>query len=326
MTRPVTVVGAGIIGLWTTLVLQRTGYAVRLIDRCAVPFAQTASRYAGAMLAPYCEADGSPPIVKDLGIEALELWRRTYPGIVWNGTLVLAAARDRTELARFARLTVGHHRGAVADLEPDLAGRFDTGLFFSGEGHLVPHDAMTFLLEEARRLGAEAAFGETWTAAGGGLVVDCRGIDARLDLKTLRGVRGERLILRTREIALHRTVRLLHPRHPLYIVPWGDGRFMIGATVIESEETGPVSVRSALELLGMAYTLHPAFGEAEIVDLGVGVRPAFPDNVPKAVATGRHIHVNGAYRHGFLLAPVLAQAVADYLTTGQARTGVVELA
>ena len=40
---------------------------------------------------------------------------------------------------------------------------------------------------------------------------------------------------------------------------------MIGATVIESEETGPISVRSALELLSAAYALDPAFGEAEIV-------------------------------------------------------------
>ena len=67
---------------------------------------------------------------------------------------------------------------------------------------------------------------------------------------------------------LSRPVRLLHPRFPLYAVPWGDGLFMIGATVIESEETGPVSVRSALELLSAAYALDPAFAEAEIVMLG----------------------------------------------------------
>ena len=72
----------------------------------------------------------------------------------------------------------------------------------------------------------------------------------------------------------------------------------------------PVTVRSALELLGSAYALHPAFGEAQIVELGAGVRPAFADNVPKIVVRGRTIHVNGLYRHGFLLAPVLAELVA----------------
>jgi glycine oxidase len=91
---------------------------------------------------------------------------------------------------------------------------------------------------------------------------------------------------------------------------------MLGASVIESEEAGPVSVRSALELLGAAYALHPAFGEAEIVDMGAGVRPSFPDNVPKIVVRGQTLHVNGLYRHGFLLAPALAELVAGYLETG----------
>ena len=91
---------------------------------------------------------------------------------------------------------------------------------------------------------------------------------------------------------------------------------MVGATVIESDAAGPITVRSILELLGAAYALHPAFGEAEIVEAGAGVRPAFSDNVPKIVVRGRNIHVNGLYRHGFLLAPALAELVADYLENG----------
>jgi glycine oxidase len=91
---------------------------------------------------------------------------------------------------------------------------------------------------------------------------------------------------------------------------------MVGATVLESEDWGPATVRSALELLGAAYALSPSFGEAEIVDIGAGVRPAFPDNVPRVIVAegGRVIHVNGAFRHGFLLAPVLAEAVVSALT------------
>ena len=101
-------------------------------------------------------------------------------------------------------------------------------------------------------------------------------------------------------------------------MPWGNGGFVIGATVIESEDTGPVTLRSALELLGAAYALHPAFGEAQVFDMGAGVRPAFPDNVPRAFVRceRRLIFVNGAYRHGFLLAPVLAEAVAGFLEKG----------
>jgi glycine oxidase len=131
-------------------------------------------------------------------------------------------------------------------------------------------------------------------------------------------VRGERLLIRSNDVMLSRPVRLLHPRHPLYVVPWGDGRFLVGATMIESEDTGPVTVRSALELLATAYALHPGFGEAGILEAAAGVRPAFPDNVPRVVLRddGKRIFVNGAYRHGFLLAPVLADAVAQYLDNG----------
>jgi glycine oxidase len=147
------------------------------------------------------------------------------------------------------------------------------------------------------------------------VVIDCRGLAARDSLPRLRGVRGERLLVATHDVKLSRPVRLLHPRHPIYVVPWSGGRFLVGATMIESEDDGPVTVRSALELLGAAYALHPGFGEAQILETGAGVRPAFPDNVPRAIVRdrGRRIIVNGAYRHGFLLAPVLAETVTAYL-------------
>jgi glycine oxidase len=68
-------------------------------------------------------------------------------------------------------------------------------------------------------------------------------------------------------------VRLLHPRFPLYVVPHGDGVYMIGATMIESDEESRISARSMMELLNTAYALHPAFAEAEIIEIGCGVRP-----------------------------------------------------
>jgi glycine oxidase len=98
---------------------------------------------------------------------------------------------------------------------------------------------------------------------------------------------------------------------------------MIGATVIEREDSAPVTVRSALDLLGTAYAVHPAFAEAEIEELSAGVRPAFSDNVPKVVVKGRQLLVNGAYRHGFLLAPALARIAADFLETGARHPGIV---
>jgi glycine oxidase len=320
--RSITVVGAGVLGLWQALTLARAGHRVRLIEASTEPFAASASRLAGAMLLPDCEAESMPPLVMLLGRRGVALWRETYPGLIAHGSLVVAHGRDRGELTRYARLTHGHtavEGPALAQLEPDLAGRFAAGLLFGEEAHMVTPDALTFLLQEARAAGAEAVFGTAWSAsadaARDGLVIDCRGFGAREDLPTLRGVRGERFVIRTTEVHLNRPVHLLHPRQPLYVVPWTDHRFLIGATLIESEDTGPVTVRSALELLGLAYSLHPAFGEAQLIEAAAGLRPSFPDNAPRAIVAddGRRIFVNGSWRHGFLMAPVLAEAVAAHL-------------
>lgn len=323
MTRPfrITIAGAGIFGLWQAITLARAGHEVRVLERCPSPFAATASQYAGAMIAPYCEAESAEPIVRDLGLRAAKLWKEIYPGLIHKGTLVVASPRDQGELRRFARLTVGHtsvDANMMERLEPDLADRFSTGLFFAEEAHMATPEALRDLLSLARAAGAQFNFGTHWDGtadAGTDFVIDCRGIAAREDLKNLRGVRGERLVVATREITLSRPVRLLHPRYASYIVPWGDGRFLVGATVIESDDDRKMTVRSALELLGLAYALHPAFGEAEIVEMTAGVRPSFADNIPRVIIGGaeRIIRVNGAFRHGFLLAPVMAEVVAGHL-------------
>jgi glycine oxidase len=320
-----TIIGGGIFGLWQAFELARRGHEVSLHE--AMSEAQTggASRVAGAMLAPYCEAEGAEPIVQELGVRGLTLWREAVPGIVMRGSLVIAASRDQGELTRFARMTESHRTvdaEALAELEPDLAGRFGRGLFFPDEGHMEPRPILGFLVGEIRRLGGRLHFGSAvpspvWRAGGdGGVVIDCRGLAAREDLPELRGVRGEMAVLRCRDVTLTRAVRLLHPRFALYVVPWSDHRYMIGATVIERDDAGPVTLRSALDLLGTAYALHPGFGEADILELSSGVRPAFPDNVPKIIAMGRRLLVNGAHRHGYLLAPVMAEIATNFLETG----------
>ncbi len=318
----ITVVGAGVLGLWQAVALARAGHAVRVVEKSPVPFAQAASRWAGAMLAPDCEAESAPALVRDLGRASYDLWRSAFSGVARNGTLVTAAARDLSELTRFARATERHEKldeNALRALEPDLGGRFASALFYPHEAHFDCIAGMSALLDEAKALGVLIEFGSSAAPVSEqGVLVDCRGLAARSEVKGLRGVRGERLVARTREVNLSRPVRLLHPRQPIYVVPQGDGRYVVGATVIEREDDGPMTVRSALELLGSAYALHPAFAEAAILDMGAGVRPAFADNVPRVIIEdAKTIRVNGAYRHGFLLAPILAGAVVDYLATGR---------
>ena len=326
-TLAITVVGAGVTGLWQAYELARRGHGVTLREATPERAPGAASRFAGAMLAPYCEAEAAPPLVQQLGLEGLKLWQAAYPGVVRNGSLVVTTPRDRGELIRFARMTGGHRmiEGAeIAGLEPELAERFSRGLYFPDEAHVSPRAALAFLVDELKRLGAEVRFADPvpepiWQAAAAGeAVVDCRGYAARATVADLRGVRGEMVVLRAPEVQLSRPVRLLHPRFPIYVVPWGEGLFMVGATMVERDDMGAVTVRSALDLLGTAFAVHPGFAEAEIIELGAGVRPAFPDNVPRISLSGRRVIVNGAYRHGYLLAPVLARTVADYLETGDA--------
>lgn len=311
----VTVIGAGVAGLVSATELAGRGAEVTIVDRGPGPGPTACSWYAGGMLAPWCEADAAEPAVVELGQEALRFWPRHDPGTVTRGTLVVAPPRDIGELDRFARRTGGHRRldeAEIAALEPDLAGRFRKGLHFPAEAHLDPRRAMAALAAGLRQDGIEVAYGTALQPeeADGDHVLDCRGFAAGADLPDLRGVKGEMLVLRTREVSLSRPVRLLHPRFPLYIVPRRDGLFMVGATAIESADRTRVSARAVMELLGAAYTLHPAFGDAEVVELGTDVRPAFPDNMPALRRSGRVLRLNGFYRHGFLLSPAMARRAA----------------
>lgn len=68
------------------------------------------------------------------------------------------------------------------------------------------------------------------------------------------------------------------------------------------------------ELLSAAYALDPRFAEAELLETGADLRPAFAENVPRVIIRGRVLHLNGLFRHGYLMAPALAAQAVDYLT------------
>ena len=126
------------------------------------------------------------------------------------------------------------------------------------------------------------------------------------------------MVLAAPDLNFSRPIRLLHPRHPVYVVPREANRFMIGATQIENEERARVTARSVVELINSAYAVHPAFAEAEAAETGSDLRPTFHDNLPRIVVRDRMIFVNGLFRHGFLLAPSLARQTADYVCKGVA--------
>ncbi|MGJ4943288.1 FAD-dependent oxidoreductase [Bradyrhizobium sp. HKCCYLS1011] len=318
---PVSIIGAGIAGAWQALLLAKAGHAVTLHERSDADLMLSTSHWAGGMLAPYCESEISEPVISRLGLASLELWRRELPDTPFNGSLVIAHARDRADYERFARRTSGYQRLDAAQLvalEPSLEGRFREGLFYPTEGHVEPRRVLPKLHQRIIEAGGVIKFNSDVTADDlEGLVIDCRGLDARDLEPELRGVKGEMILIETSEVQLARPVRLMHPRWPLYLIPRADNLFMLGATSLEAEDTG-VSLRSALELLGAAYSVHPAFGEARILEFGSGLRPAYPDNLPRiTIKDGHEIRVNGLYRHGFLIAPALAQATLNYVAHGQ---------
>jgi len=324
---PVTVIGAGIAGAWQALLFAKAGHAVTLHERDGAAMTEGTSHWAGGMLAPHCEREASEPLITRLGVRSLALWREQFPDTSFNGSLVVAHPRDRADFERFARMTSNHRRldgGAVKELEPALD--FRDALFFAEEGHVEPRAVLPQLHARIAEAGGRVQFdSEARPGDHEGVVIDCRGIFARDAMPELRGVKGEMVIVETQEIALSRPVRLIHPRWPLYIIPRANNQFMIGATSIEREDDG-VTVRSALELLSAAYAVHPAFGEARIVEIGSGLRPAFPDNLPRIAVHDRRIAVNGLYRHGFLLAPALAELTLGYVERGAIDNEVMQCA
>ena len=316
----VTIIGAGIAGAWQALLFAQAGHDVTLHEQGDARLMLSTSHWAGGMLAPYCESEVSEPVISRLGLRALDLWRRELPDTPFNGSLVVAHARDRSDFERFARLTSGHRRldaESLAALEPSLENRFREALFYPDEGHVEPRHVLPKLHERIVAAGGTIRFNSNVTSEEfDGIVIDCRGISARDRQSELRGVKGEMILVETSEVRLSRPVRLIHPRWPLYVIPREDGFFMLGATSIEAEDTG-VSVRSALELLGAAYAVHPAFAEARIIEFGSGLRPAFPDNLPRIAIEDSKIAVNGLYRHGFLVAPALAELTLAFVERGQ---------
>jgi glycine oxidase len=117
---------------------------------------------------------------------------------------------------------------------------------------------------------------------------------------------------------LGRTVRGLVRGSSVYLVPRDDGELVVGAT---QEELGPdttVTAGGVWELLRDARLLIPGITEFELAQAQAGLRPGTPDNAP-AIGPGAQpglVLATGHFRGGVLLAPVTADMVADYLSSG----------
>lgn len=106
---------------------------------------------------------------------------------------------------------------------------------------------------------------------------------------------------------------------PIYLIPRSDGRLLIGATVEDKGFDTQVTAGAVFDMLDRARQILPHLDELPIVDSWAGLRPASTDEYPIIGPTNVDglLVATGHYRHGILLAPITAQAVTQYILTGQ---------
>ncbi|MEJ7685598.1 MAG: FAD-dependent oxidoreductase [Variovorax sp.] len=339
------ILGAGLMGRLLAVSLAQAGCQVTMFDAGGPDADGAAARVAAAMLAPLAESAIAPPSVVRMGHHALDRWPALLAGLAQpvffqrEGTLVLWHRQDAPEAARLARVLARTGElvpelaamatldaAAIAALEPAIGQRFAHGLLLPGEGQLDNRGLLAALLATLQALpNVQLNWHQSRTlddfAPGQNgqpdRVIDCRGLGARTQWNALRGVRGEVIRVHAPEVSLTRPTRLVHPRYPLYIAPKPQQVFVIGATEIESDDMSPASVRSTLELLSAAYSVHSGFAEARILEIATQCRPTLPDNLP-AFRQPRPgvMQINGLYRHGFMIAPALLDIAMELLATG----------
>ena len=348
----VLVVGAGLIGLGVAYELAKRGIAVNVYDR-AEP--GRAASWAGAgMLAPYSEEmpdaamlsfcrsalanypafveelrertgvdarfrrDGTMHVALDDGaLAALEVRAATYRA---NGGEVEILSRAET-LAREPMLAK-HCAGAVfvaneAQVDNRRLGRALTAAceslgvrFERVEDLAVETDARRVRGLRTPRGFTAAPFVVNATGAWAG---ELAGVPAHVRVP-VRPVAGEMLALAVPAAAIRALVWLGHR----YLVPRGDGRLLVGATVEERGFDARVTAAGMRDLLDAALAVAPALAGFAVVETWAGLRPGTPDGRPYLgeTAVEGYVVATGHYRNGILLAPASARLIAAMIADG----------
>ena len=338
------IAGAGLVGRLLAFELLQQGWQVSLFDRDDAQGTLSCGYVAAGMLCPLAEIIHGESLIYELGQDSLKRW----PGILaklkipeclkLQGSLMAAHPHDEAELKFYIErlqsklddpsLVSPLNETQVAQIEPDL--KLKGQVYYLKSEGVLDNIALYAQLYKYLRDGGvkwfermqveQVSSGCIHTAHQDyhfDMVFDCRGFGAKKDYPQLRGVRGEVVWLQTSQVQLERPIRLVHPRYPLYVVPRGQGHYVIGASQIESEDFSAISVRTILELLTAVYSIHPGFAEARVVKTLVNCRPAFADNLPRIYLGDRHIAINGLFRNGYLLAPALVAEVMNFLIQGR---------
>lgn len=314
----VEVLGAGIVGLTVAEELARRGHAVTVVDPRP---ARGASYAAAGMLSPAAEVWYGEEDLLRLGLASLDLWpdlaARLGVALRSEGTLLVGhdagdlqqVERQAALLARHGRDVVALDRAAVRQAEPAL-GRVAGGALLPGEASVDPRAVCAALLERVPVGEAASGADVTVVATGAHLPEPWTGL--------VSGVRGEVLRLRSDDPP-QRTVRGWVAGEPVYLVPRGDGRVVLGATSERHDAPPVLTAGGTLRLLDAGRRLWPALDRAELVEGTARDRPATADGLPLVGPSGVAdvVLAAGHGRHGVLLAPLTARLVADHLETGR---------
>jgi glycine oxidase len=351
------VVGGGVIGLGIAWRAALAGMTVTVVDDAP---GRGASWAAAGMLAPVTEVHyGERPLLQ-LNLAAAARWpgfaaeleEASGQPVGYRPGGTLAVARDADDNAALEDLYQFQLRCGLQverlrsrecrQLEPGLAPSIRGGVLASGDHQVDNRALVEALLVACQRAGvrmvegrvaelavegdrmigvvlgdgARLAAGRVVLAAGcwsggiGGLAAEA--------LPPVRPVKGQLLYLRgpADQPLCQGNVRGLE----VYVVPRGDGRVVVGATVEEQGFDTQVTAGAVHELLRAALELLPDVAELELTETVVGLRPGSPDNAPMLGPTGPEglVVATGHYRNGILLTPVTADAIAELLATGQA--------
>ena len=139
-------------------------------------------------------------------------------------------------------------------------------------------------------------------------MIDCRGLGAKPAWPALRGIRGEVARVHAPGIGLTRPVRLLHPRYPLYIAPKENDLYVIGATEVEGEDMSPVSGALGARIAERGVRRASRFrrGAHSRTERRSAARRCPITGRPSSGTARELCACNGLYRHGFMIAPEVA--------------------
>jgi glycine oxidase len=330
----VAVAGGGVIGLAVAWRAAQAGAQVVVLDARRDGAAWPVS---AGMLAPVAEAEFGHDALLALGLESARRWPAFAeelaaasgrdPGYRRCGTLVVARDRDEAEalereLAYRTERDLPVQRLLPTEArrrEPALATRLRLALDVPGDHAVDPRALRAALAEALRRAGGELREGDPvddldqLSALAERAVVATGAWAGALAGVPIRPVKGQILRLRDPEGPglFHRVLRLAES----YLVPRGDGRYVLGATVEDRGFDVALTAGGVFELLRDAYEVVPGLAELELEEASVGLRPATPDNGPLLGLGPREdvVLAAGHYRNGILLAPITADAVAAML-------------